>query len=178
MRDRARVRAVIDGSAINQDGRSATFTAPNVQSQTRLIFSVLAATGLAGGDIGYHEAHGSGTALGDPVEMRAVATAMRSGAVGRTLYVGSRPQEEAESPRGFSCAGRLPHRGDLFLHIIEAGCTDLLLLGITGPLAGRVVTGNADGFWGPTSRRPLTSWPGMNAGSTTCSLGATTVSWN
>ena len=59
------------------------------------------------------------------------------------------PQGEAGCPRGFTFAGCSPHRGDLFLHIIEAGCTDLVLLGITGPLAGRVVTGNADGFWGP-----------------------------
>ncbi|MGW1553546.1 SMI1/KNR4 family protein [Streptomyces sp. NPDC002346] len=59
------------------------------------------------------------------------------------------PQEEAGSPRGFSFAGRPPHRGDLFLHIIEAGCTDLVLLAVAGPLAGRVVTGNSDGFWGP-----------------------------
>jgi acyl transferase domain-containing protein len=89
VRDQDRIRAVIDGSAINQDGRSATFTAPDVRSQTKLIRSLLAAIGLTGEDIGYHEAHGTGTPLGDPVEMAAVADAMRSGHVERTLYVGS-----------------------------------------------------------------------------------------
>ncbi|MFF2145771.1 SMI1/KNR4 family protein [Kitasatospora sp. NPDC058190] len=59
------------------------------------------------------------------------------------------PQGESSRPRGFTFAGGPPHRGDLFLHIIEAGCTDLVLLGITGPLTGRVVAGNADGFRGP-----------------------------
>ncbi|MFE9096105.1 SMI1/KNR4 family protein [Streptomyces sp. NPDC007264] len=58
-------------------------------------------------------------------------------------------QDEPSRPRGFTFASCPPHRGDLFLHIIEAGCTDLVLLGITGPLTGRVVTGSADGFWGP-----------------------------
>jgi hypothetical protein len=59
------------------------------------------------------------------------------------------PRGEPGRPRGFTFAADPPHRSDLFLHIIEAGCTDLVLLGVTGPLAGRVVTGNADGFWGP-----------------------------
>ncbi|SOB84850.1 SMI1/KNR4 family protein [Streptomyces sp. 1331.2] len=59
------------------------------------------------------------------------------------------PQGEPSRPRGFRFAGCPPHRGDLFLHVIEAGCTDLVLLGITGPLTGRIVTGNADGFRGP-----------------------------
>ncbi|GHB08669.1 SMI1/KNR4 family protein [Streptomyces termitum] len=58
-------------------------------------------------------------------------------------------QGELGRPRGFTFAAGPAHRGDLFLHIIEAGCTDLVLLGITGPLTGRVVTGNSDGFWGP-----------------------------
>ncbi|MBU7597779.1 SMI1/KNR4 family protein [Streptomyces sp. P38-E01] len=59
------------------------------------------------------------------------------------------PRCETGRPWGFTFAGGPPHRSDLFLHIIEAGCTDLVLLGITGPLAGRVVTGNSDGFRGP-----------------------------
>ncbi|WP_380281924.1 SMI1/KNR4 family protein [Kitasatospora purpeofusca] len=59
------------------------------------------------------------------------------------------PREEPGRPRGFTFTDSRSHRGDLFLHIIEAGCTDLVLLGVTGPLAGRVVTGNGDGFWGP-----------------------------
>ncbi|MFJ8668898.1 SMI1/KNR4 family protein [Streptomyces sp. NPDC093600] len=54
------------------------------------------------------------------------------------------------SPQGFT---HVDHpdavQRDLFLHVIEMGCSDLCLIGVTGPLAGRVVTGNADGVWPP-----------------------------
>ena len=89
VRDRDRIHAVIEGSAINHDGHSATFTAPNGGSQSRLISTLLAATGLSGADIGYHEAHGTGTPLGDPIELRAVLDAMRPDGGGPPLYVGS-----------------------------------------------------------------------------------------
>ncbi len=82
VRDRDRIRAVIEGSAINHDGRSDTFTSPNGSSQARLIRSVLAAAGLTGADLGYHEAHGTGTALGDPIEVRAALDALRSEPIG------------------------------------------------------------------------------------------------
>ena len=53
------------------------------------------------------------------------------------------------TPRGFDGAGRETREGDRFLHIIEMGCTDVCVLGLTGPLAGRVIIGNSDGHWGP-----------------------------
>jgi hypothetical protein len=59
------------------------------------------------------------------------------------------PMGEPDAPRGFTKADPLRPHGDLFLDIIEAGCSDVVLLGITGPLTGRVLTGNGDGFWGP-----------------------------
>ncbi|MFF9349378.1 polyketide synthase [Streptomyces sp. NPDC014734] len=86
-RDGDRVLAVIEGTGVNQDGPSAGFTAPNGPAQTRLIESVLASTGLTADDIGYLEAHGTGTPLGDPIELEAAATALSGG--GRTWYVGS-----------------------------------------------------------------------------------------
>ncbi|MET7370856.1 SMI1/KNR4 family protein [Streptomyces sp. NPDC005566] len=51
--------------------------------------------------------------------------------------------------RGFSRAYRPAGDGHLFLHVIERGCSDLVLIGVTGPLTGRMLIGNADGFWGP-----------------------------
>ncbi len=89
LRDGDRVHAVIDGTAINQDGKSSTFTAPNGASQARLLSSLLAATGLTGADVGYHEAHGTGTPLGDPVELQAVVDGMRPAGGDRPLHVGS-----------------------------------------------------------------------------------------
>jgi hypothetical protein len=58
-------------------------------------------------------------------------------------------RDASAGSRGFSRAYRPTRRGDLFLHVIERGCSDLVLIGITGPLTGRMLIGNADGFWGP-----------------------------
>ncbi|MGC4806727.1 polyketide synthase [Micromonospora sp. DT233] len=87
-RDRDRVLAVISGTGINHDGRTATFTTPNVAAQARLVDSVLTAAGLRAEDVGYHEAHGTGTPLGDPLELAAVGAALGRDD-GRPLYVGS-----------------------------------------------------------------------------------------
>jgi len=59
------------------------------------------------------------------------------------------PHGDQTQGRSFTPADALLHSGDLFLNIIEAGCLDLVLLGVTGTLTNRIVTGNADGFWGP-----------------------------
>ncbi|WP_369198595.1 SMI1/KNR4 family protein [Streptomyces djakartensis] len=55
-------------------------------------------------------------------------------------------RDASTGSRGFSRAYRSTRRGDLFLHVIERGCSDLGLIGITGPLTGRVLIGNADGY--------------------------------
>ncbi|WP_439551422.1 beta-ketoacyl synthase N-terminal-like domain-containing protein [Falsiroseomonas sp.] len=71
--DGDRVLAVIRGSAVNHDGRSSSFTAPNGAAQSAVIRAALADAGLDATAIDYVEAHGTGTALGDPVEMDALA---------------------------------------------------------------------------------------------------------
>ncbi|MFH9613872.1 SMI1/KNR4 family protein [Streptomyces pratensis] len=59
------------------------------------------------------------------------------------------PREEPGTPRGFDGAEPGAHGRDLFLHVIEMGCTDVCVIAVTGPLTGRVLIGNSDGFWGP-----------------------------
>lgn len=89
-RDGDRICAVIPASGVNQDGASSGLTVPNGGAQQRLITSVLARAGLSGGDVDYLEAHGTGTPLGDPIEVQAAAAAYGgSRAADRPLLMGS-----------------------------------------------------------------------------------------
>ncbi|HJT93896.1 MAG TPA: SDR family NAD(P)-dependent oxidoreductase, partial [Mycobacterium sp.] len=79
VRDRDRIQAVIRGSAINQDGASGGLTVPNGGAQQRVISAALSRAGVAGRDVDYLEAHGTGTSLGDPIEVQAAAAVYGAG---------------------------------------------------------------------------------------------------
>ncbi|CCG40384.1 type I polyketide synthase [Magnetospirillum molischianum] len=68
-----RVLGLVRGSAVNQDGKSNGLTAPRRSAQEAVIRRAIARSGLSFADIGYIEAHGTGTPLGDVVEMAALA---------------------------------------------------------------------------------------------------------
>jgi acyl transferase domain-containing protein len=76
VRDRDRIRAVILGAAINNDGSTKVgYTAPSVEGQAAVIATALALAGVDPESIGYLEAHGTGTPLGDPIEIASLTQA-------------------------------------------------------------------------------------------------------
>jgi acyl transferase domain-containing protein/NADPH:quinone reductase-like Zn-dependent oxidoreductase/NAD(P)-dependent dehydrogenase (short-subunit alcohol dehydrogenase family) len=88
--DGDRVLAVIRGSAVNQDGRSTVLTAPNGKAQEALIREALHTGGLSPERITFVETHGTGTALGDPIEVEAIAAVLGRNEVGAApCYLGS-----------------------------------------------------------------------------------------
>ena len=88
--DGDRVLAVVRGTAVNQDGHSALLAAPSGPAQQALIEEALANAQLEPGRIGLMEAHGTGTALGDPIEVEAIAATIGRPADGAgTCLLGS-----------------------------------------------------------------------------------------
>ncbi|HRI84532.1 MAG TPA: SDR family NAD(P)-dependent oxidoreductase [Ignavibacteria bacterium] len=67
-----RIYSVIKGSAINQDGKSNGLTAPNGPSQEDVIRKALKNAGVSSDEISYIETHGTGTPLGDPIEVNSI----------------------------------------------------------------------------------------------------------
>ncbi|MXX44501.1 MAG: SDR family NAD(P)-dependent oxidoreductase [Acidimicrobiales bacterium] len=85
-----RIWAVIRGSSVNQDGASQGLTVPSGASQERAMLEALRRGGIAPGDADYLEAHGTGTAVGDPVELSAASAVYGHGRdVERPILVGS-----------------------------------------------------------------------------------------
>ncbi|RUT36533.1 amino acid adenylation domain-containing protein [Paenibacillus zeisoli] len=77
MEDGDSIYGVIKGSAVNQDGRSIGLTAPNVLAQEDVLVRAWTNAGIDPTTIGYMEAHGTGTKLGDPIEIDAMNRAFR-----------------------------------------------------------------------------------------------------
>ena len=74
------IYAVIRGSAINNDGaRKLSYTASSVRAQSRAMVEAMAVAGVAPDKIGYVECHGTGTVVGDPLEIDALTRAFRTG---------------------------------------------------------------------------------------------------
>ncbi|MCL6588808.1 MAG: SDR family oxidoreductase [Firmicutes bacterium] len=77
LKDNDHIYAVIKGSAINQDGSSIGITAPNVTAQEEVILQAWENAGIDPETITYLEAHGTGTKLGDPIEIEGISRAFQ-----------------------------------------------------------------------------------------------------
>lgn len=85
-----RILGLIAGSAVHHDGQSNGLTAPNGVAQAQLIRAALAASGIDATQVDYVETHGTGTPLGDPVELDALAEVFgRSHSADHPLTIGS-----------------------------------------------------------------------------------------
>jgi myxalamid-type polyketide synthase MxaB len=87
--DGDRILGVVLGSAINQDGASGGLTVPNGPAQTALVRRALERAGLEPANVDYVETHGTGTALGDPIEVLALAEVFARSPRDRPLHLGS-----------------------------------------------------------------------------------------
>ena len=90
-RDGDHIHAVLRGSAENHGGRANSLTAPNPNAQAQLIATAVTEAGIDPRTVGYIEAHGTGTALGDPIEINGLKLAFAD------LYArhGAMPAQEA-----------------------------------------------------------------------------------
>jgi thioester reductase-like protein len=82
--DRNYIHAIIKGSAVNNDGSSKTgYTAPSIDGQAEVIAEALCMAEVEPETIGYVEAHGTATAIGDPIEIAALTKAFGGGSEAR-----------------------------------------------------------------------------------------------
>ncbi|KAI1418633.1 ketoacyl-synt-domain-containing protein [Hypoxylon sp. FL1857] len=90
LEDRDYVRAVISHTGISHNGRTVGIVAPSAEEQESLLRNVLAQAKIDAEDVGFFEAHGTGTKVGDPIEARGIYRALgQSFAESEPLSIGS-----------------------------------------------------------------------------------------
>ncbi len=87
IKDNNIIDAIIKGSAINQDGKSTVLTAPNGESQAQLVREALSNANLDINDIDFIETHGTGTQLGDSIEVNSLGEVFKDNP--KKIYLGA-----------------------------------------------------------------------------------------
>ncbi|WP_233281958.1 amino acid adenylation domain-containing protein [Pseudomonas mangiferae] len=88
-RDGDHIYGVIKGSHLNHGGKSTGYSVPNPRAQQAAIGNALREAGVAPARVSYIEAHGTGTRLGDPIEIAGLASAFGSARTGEPCWIGS-----------------------------------------------------------------------------------------
>ncbi|TNE50893.1 MAG: SDR family NAD(P)-dependent oxidoreductase [Deltaproteobacteria bacterium] len=84
------IQAIILGTAINNDGKNkAGYLAPSVDGQAQAAAEALAISGIEGSEVDYIEAHGTGTVIGDPIELTALQQAYQQEENNASIAIGS-----------------------------------------------------------------------------------------
>ncbi len=89
--DGDQIYAVIRGTSVNHGGRAASITAPSTEAQAALLREAIEKAGVGPESIGYLELHGTGTELGDPVEINGIKSAFRQLAKSRGSQLPATP---------------------------------------------------------------------------------------
>ncbi len=167
------IRGVIRGTAVNHDGRTNGLTAPSPKAQAELLRLALADAGADPQDVVYIEAHGTGTRLGDPIEIEALREVYGQGEV--PCAVGSVKtqfghQEAAAGITGLLKAMLVLEHGQVPPHLhlrqlnpeINLDGTRLMVLGGGGPLPdvpSRLAAVSSFGFGGTNAHAILAPPP-------------------
>ncbi len=89
LRDQNQIWGVILGSAVNHDGRASGLTVPNGSAQQALIRQALAQAQVEPAQVSFVETHGTGTALGDPIEVNALGAVFGNRSASQPLILGA-----------------------------------------------------------------------------------------
>jgi rifamycin polyketide synthase module 1/2/3 len=163
-----RVLAIVRGSAINSDGRSASLAAPNGKAQEAVIRAALRDAGVAPREVDYLEAHGTGTILGDPIELQAAATVYSDGReADRPLVVGSVKTNIGHLEAAAGLAGFVKAALALRHREIPASLNFQRLNPALAPLASRIEVPTRSRAWPePVGRRRLAAVTSMGISGT------------
>ncbi len=113
------IYAVIRGSSVNNDGRSSgLLVTPSREGQRQMLLEAWDRAGITGADLSYLEAHGTGTRVGDPIEVGAICDAIRHAGTANRVPIGSIKSnightESAAGVAGVIKAALILHHGEI-----------------------------------------------------------------